>query len=162
MILGLIPSRLSSKRLFQKPLVNINGLPLIIHTLLRAKMSKKLHKVVVCTDSSKIYDLVKSYNGEAIMTSKKHKNGTERIAEVAKKFKCRLVVDIQGDEPLINPKDIDKVINFHSKNKRFDIVVPFIKAKNINNKNIVKIVNNNKNRILYMSRSNIPFPFKKK
>lgn len=162
MILGLIPSRLSSRRLYQKPLININGLPLIIHTLLRARMSKKLDKVIVCTDSSKIYDLVKKYNGEAIITSKKHKNGTERIAEVAKKFKCKLIVDIQGDEPLINPKDIDKVIKFHKNNKRFDIVVPYIKAKNINNKNTVKIVNNNRNRILYMSRSKIPFSFKKK
>ena len=75
MILGLIPSRLSSRRLYQKPLININGLPLIIHTLLRARMSKKLDKVIVCTDSSKIYDLVKKYNGEAIIIKKNSSKG---------------------------------------------------------------------------------------
>ena len=87
-------------------------------------LSKKLTKVVACTDSRKIKDIVESYGGLALLTSSRHKNGTERIAEVASKFKCKLVVDIQGDEPLISPKDIDNLISFHLRNNKFDIVLP--------------------------------------
>ena len=140
MILGLIPSRLNSSRLKEKPLLKIDGLPIIVHTLKRALLSKKINKVIVCTDDKKIYDVVRDFGGEAIITSKKHKNGTERIAEVAKKFKPKLVIDIQGDEPLVDPKDIDKVINFHLKNKQFDIIVPSMITKKPERKNIVKVI----------------------
>ena len=85
-------------------------------------LSKRLDKILVCTDSKKILDVVEKYGGNAILTSTKHKNGTERIAEVANKFNAKLIIDIQGDEPLVDPKDIDKVVDFHLKNKKFDIV----------------------------------------
>jgi 3-deoxy-manno-octulosonate cytidylyltransferase (CMP-KDO synthetase) len=159
MILGLIPSRLNSSRLKNKPLLNIDGLPLVIHTLKRALMAKKLDKVFVCTDSHKIINEVRKHGGEALMTSKKHRNGTERIYEVAKKYKCKLVIDIQGDEPLVDPKDIDKVINFHLNNNHFDIVVPSMITKDPNPKNIVKVVFDKNNRILYFSRSVVPFNY---
>ena len=81
MIIGLIPSRLNSKRLKQKPLIKIDGLPIIVHTFKRAMMSKKLDDVYVCTDSLKIADVVKKYGGKFILTSKSHRNGTERIYE---------------------------------------------------------------------------------
>ena len=87
MIIGLIPSRLNSTRLNQKPLIEIDGLPIIIHTLKRAQLSKKLDEVIVCTDDKKILNVVEKHGGKAILTSKKHKNGTERIYEVAKKLK---------------------------------------------------------------------------
>ena len=137
MILGLIPTRLNSKRLKEKPLLEIDGLPIIVHTFKRAQLSKKLDEVIVCADDKKIIDVVKDHGGKAILTSKKHKNGTERIYEVAKKKKAKLIIDIQGDEPLVDPKDIDKVINFHNKNKYFDIVVPSIRAKqNVSSKKV--------------------------
>ena len=110
MILGLIPSRLHSTRLKKKPLLEIDGLPIIVHTLKRSMLSKKLDKVIVCTDSEEIKKIVNDNGGEALLTSPDHKNGTERIAEIAKKFKSDLVVDIQGDEPLVSPYDIDKII----------------------------------------------------
>ena len=84
MILGLIPSRLNSSRLKEKPLLEIDGLPIIIHTLKRALLSNKLDEVIVCTDHKKIYDIVKYHGGNAMITSSKHVNGTERIAEVSK------------------------------------------------------------------------------
>ena len=87
MIYGLIPSRLNSKRLKGKPLLEIDGLPMIVHTLKRAQLSKKLDEVIVCTDDKKILNVVKKYGGKAALTSQKHKNGTERIYEVAKKKK---------------------------------------------------------------------------
>ena len=77
MIIGLIPSRLNSTRLKEKPLLEIDGLPIIVHTLKRAQLSKKLDKVIVCTDHPKILKMVKKYGGEAVITSKKHKKSTE-------------------------------------------------------------------------------------
>ena len=161
MILGLIPSRLGSKRLKNKALINIDGLPLIIHTLKRAQMSKLLDEVIVCTDSKKIANVVKKHGGKYMMTSTKHLNGTERIAEVTKKFqKYQLVIDIQGDEPLLNPNDIDRLIKFHKKKiKDFDIVVPCIRGVNLDSKNIVKVVFDKKGNVLYLSRASIPFDF---
>ena len=162
MILGLIPSRLNSKRLKHKPLLEIDGLPIIVHTLKRAMLSKKLDKVLVCADDNKIKKIVEKHGGEAILTSKKHKNGTERIAEVSKKFKkAKLIIDIQGDEPLVDPKDIDKVINFHLKNKHFDVVVPCMHAReNVASRNLVKVIFSKNGRVIYFSRAVAPFNFK--
>lgn len=161
-IIGLIPVRLNSQRLKKKALLDIHGLPMIVHTMKRAQLSKKLDEVIVCTDSHFIYKEIIKYGGNCLMTSKKHKNGTERIAEVARKIKADLYVDIQGDEPLINPFHIDKLISFHLKNQEYEIVVPYIKFKSKkNDKNIVKIVSS-KNKVIYFSRSYSPFFFKSK
>ena len=122
MILGLIPARLDSKRLPEKPLALLDGIPLIIHVYERAKLSLSCDEIIVCTDSDKILNEVKRHGGKAVMTSKKHKNGTERISEVAKNFKPKLVLDIQGDEPLLNPNDIDVVVNYHLDNSNFEIM----------------------------------------
>ena len=154
MILGLIPSRLNSKRLKHKPLLLIDGLPIIVHTLKRAMLSKKLDKVIVCADDQRIVNVVQKHGGEAILTSKKFQNGTERIAEVSKKFKnIKLVIDVQGDEPLVDPKDIDRVINFHLKNKQFDIVVPCMQAdENFASRNLVKVLFSDLGKVLYFSK----------
>ena len=164
MIIGLIPSRLKSTRLFEKPLIKIDGLPVIIHTMRRAMLSNLLDDLYVCTDSTKIAETVSKYGGKFILTSTKHKNGTERIGEAIKKIssKAKLIVDIQGDEPTINPSDIDRVIRFHIKNYNFDIVIPHIDKKNKNNPNYVKIISNSKGKIFYLTRSDVPFSFSKK
>ena len=106
-IIGLIPSRLKSTRLKEKPLLKLAKLPIVIHTYRRALISKLLDAVIIC----------KKYNTKCIMTSKKHLNGTERIAEAYLKLKKKydLIVDIQGDEPLIDTKNIDEVVKFHKK-----------------------------------------------
>ena len=163
-ILGLIPSRLSSTRLFQKPLLKIDNIPLIIHTYMRAKLSKKIDDVVICCDHKIIYDVAKKYGAKVILTSKNNKNGTERIAEAYQKInkKYDIIVDIQGDEPLIEPKHIDKVISEHIKNYDYDIILPSLKVKNISTKNIVKVVTNEKNEVIYLSRAKIPFSFSSK
>jgi 3-deoxy-manno-octulosonate cytidylyltransferase (CMP-KDO synthetase) len=161
MILGLIPTRLNSKRLKEKPLLEIDGLPIIVHTFKRAMLAKKLDEVIVCADDKKIVDVVEHHGGQAILTSKKHQNGTERINEVAKKRKAKLIVDIQGDEPLVDPSDIDKVVNFHQENKNFDIVVPSMTAnQNISSKNLVKVVFSNSGKIIYFSRAKVPYDYK--
>lgn len=163
MILGLIPARLDSKRLPEKPLALLDGMPLIIHVYERAKLSLSCDEIIVCTDSDKILNEVKRHGGKAVMTSKKHKNGTERISEVAKNFKPKLVLDIQGDEPLLNPNDIDVVVNYHLDNSNFEIIVPSHPTnEKIENPNIVKIVSNDKGEVVYFSRSLIPNNFKAK
>ena len=161
-VVGLIPTRLNSSRLPQKALLMIHKIPLVMHTYKRAKMSKKLDDVYICCDDMKIYKIVKKYKAKAIMTSKHHKNGTERINEAYKKLKNTydLVVDIQGDEPLISPFHIDQVIQYHIKNIQSDIILPNLKIKVKNNTNIVKVVKDIKNNVLYLSRGNIPFEFK--
>ena len=160
--LGLIPSRLGSKRLPAKALLPINGYPLIVHVYRRAKLSKKLSDVVVCCDDKKIFNIVRKFNGKAILTSKSCLNGTERIAEgyelINKKYD--LILDIQGDEPLINPKQIDEVIDYHCKNKDADIILPSLKIKKISNENIIKIIKDKNKNVLYLSRATIPFNFK--
>ena len=163
-IIGLIPTRIGSTRLPFKALLPINGMPLIIHTYRRAKLSKKLTDVIICCDDLKILRIAKKYKAKAILTSKNHLNGTERICEAYYKLKKHydLIVDIQGDEPLISPFHIDQVINFHIKNFEADIILPTLKVISINNPNLVKVVTNISNEVLYLSRNQIPYEFKRK
>lgn len=164
-IIGLIPVRLKSKRLFEKPLLKLFDYPLFVHVYKRAKLSLLLDDVIVCCDDKKIFEKAKIYNVKCILTSKKHRNGTERIYEgyLKNKKKYDFIVDIQGDEPLLNPKHIDQVIKFHTKNINADIILPSLRIKNSkDNTSIVKIVKNNKDQVVYLSRSKVPFFFKKK
>lgn len=160
-VIGYIPVRLNSKRLYQKTLSMIDGLPLFVHVYRRAKLSRRLNDLILCCDDNKIMNVARKYNVKCILTSKKHKNGTERIFEAYKKNKerAKLIVDIQGDEPLINPKHIDLVIKFHLNNYKSDIVLPTLKVKEKNNINIVKVVTNLKNEVLYLSRADLPFVY---
>jgi 3-deoxy-manno-octulosonate cytidylyltransferase (CMP-KDO synthetase) len=163
-IIGLIPTRMGSIRLPAKPLLEINNIPLIIHTYKRAIMSKKLDDVIICCDDVKILEVAKKFNAKAIITSKKHKNGTERILEgyIKQKKQYDLVIDIQGDEPLLNPKHIDEVINFHKKNFKTDIILPTLNIKNAENTNIVKVITDIKDNVIFLSRTKLPTEFKKK
>ncbi len=160
-VLGLIPSRLGSQRLPQKALLPINNLPLVIHTYRRAKLSKKLDDVYICCDDNKIMNISKKFNAKSILTSKKNKNGTERIYEAYKKVKKKydLIIDIQGDEPLISPIHIDEIVSFHKKNLQHDIVLPILKIKSLINQNIIKVITNQKKDVLYLSRAQIPFEY---
>lgn len=163
-VLGLIPTRLGSTRLPSKPLLEINGIPLIIHTYKRAKLSKKFDDIIICCDDKKILSVAKKFKAKCVLTSKHHNNGTERITEVLVKQKIfyDLIVDIQGDEPLISPDHIDKVIDFHKKNTTTDIILPTLKIKLADNQNLIKVVTDNKKNVLYLSRAKIPLEFKKK
>ena len=162
-ILGLIPIRYNSKRLHAKALLYIDNLPMVVHVYRRAKMSKLLSDVIVCCENKKIYEVLKNIIVNQYLPQK-HKNGTERIAEGYKKIKknYNLVVDIQGDEPLINPKQIDKVINFHLKNLTCDIVVPSLNTPISEDENVKKIFKDKNLNVLYFSRSKIPYGFRKK
>jgi len=168
MILGIIPARLKSKRIPNKPLQIIDGLPLLVHVLKRSLMSKKIDKLVVCTDSMKVVNLVKKYKQDGYLTNKNIKNGTDRISifleKNKKKFKkLKLVVDIQCDEIFLNPTYLDKAIDFHLKNlDKYDVVIPHTLTKEKNNKNYVKIISDQKNNVLYLTRVDAPHAFRAK
>ena len=159
-IIGLIPTRLESKRLPGKALLDLDGLPLIIHTAKRAMLSKLLKQVFVCTDSDKIIEVCKIHDVKFIKTQKHFINGTERIASVVKKIDCDFVIDIQGDEPLISPDYIDQVVKFHLKiQKKADIIIPCIKANYNSPPSVVRVLCSRSGKIMYLSRANIPYQY---
>ncbi len=104
---------------------------MFVHVYNRTKFSKLITDVFVCCDSKKIINEGKKYNVNCIITKKKHQNGTERIFEAYTKIKkfYHLIIDIQGDEPLIDPSHIDYIIKFHFKNPDADIVLPTLKIR---------------------------------
>ena len=157
--IGLIPVRLNSIRLTRKPLLDLLGLPMFVHVYKRAKFSKLLDDLIVCCDDLRIMKIAKKHDVKCVMTKKIHKNGTERIAEAYKNLnqKYDLIVDIQGDEPLLNPNHIDKVIQYHLLNFSADIILPTLRIKKQDHSSLVKVVKNSKDYVLYLSRSDIPY-----
>jgi len=153
---GLIPSRLNSSRLPEKALEIIEGMPMFAHVYFRAKESS-LEDVYLLTDSQKIKKVADSYGIKTLITSSEHRNGTERCHEGAKILGLKdddVIIDIQGDEPLINPEDITNILNFYLKNKH-EIVVSTLETDIYSNKNTVKVALNENGQILYFSREDI-------
>lgn len=161
--LGVIPSRYASTRLEGKPLKDICGHPMIEWVYKRTKLSN-LDEVIVATDNEKIYFEVEKFGGKAILTDKNHENGTSRIAEVCKKYKeYDVVVNIQGDEPLIKPAMINSIIDSFKNDPTLLMSTLKYKLDNIEdieNPNYVKVITDKENYALYFSRSVIPYPRK--
>lgn len=156
-IIGLIPSRLGSKRLPGKALADLSGMPVVVHVAKRALLSKYLNEVVVCTDSQEIIDICSDFGVKSILTSCDCRNGTERIASVANKYKFDFAIDIQGDEPLVNPNHIDLVAESISKNsKNEDIIIPTLEVPYTSPETIVRVQSSLTGRIMTLSRANIP------
>ena len=156
-----IPARYSSTRLPGKPLKDICGKPMICRVYERAKLSKSVAEVIVATDDRRIFDAVEKNSGRAIMTRADHKTGTDRLAEVAKKFSdVEVIVNVQGDEPLIEPSLIDELIAEFVKDKNLQmatVATELTDADEMQNPNNVKVVINKNNDALYFSRSLIPY-----
>lgn len=159
---GLIPSRLASTRLPGKALADIEGMPLVIHTAKRALMSKHLSDVFVCTDSEKISSVCQDYNIKTIITSADCINGTERIAEAALTLDADFFVDIQGDEPLIDPNHIDAVAEcLVNSSNEYDVILPVLKVPYTAADSIVRVQISRSNRVMTLSRANIPHIYSK-
>ena len=162
-IIGIIPVRMKSSRLPGKAMKKINNMPMIGHVYYRSKLSKILNEVYVATCDNKIKKYIKSINGKVIMTSKKHKRAVDRTEEAFKKIKKNekkidLVVMIQGDEPLLEPKMINEVVNVFKKKRGVNISNLFTELKNpkeIEDKNRVKVVLDSDNTAIYFSREKI-------
>ena len=156
--LVVIPARLGSKRLPNKPLINIKGIPMIIRTFNQCKKVVPLNKIIIATDSKKIVDVCKKYNAPVILTSKHCLTGTDRVVEVAKKIKSKIYVNLQGDEPVFPEKDLKLFISKAIKNKKI-LLNGYCDIKNFEDfksLSIPKVVIDEKENLLYMSRSAIP------
>lgn len=154
-IVGMLPVRMESSRLPNKAVKDICGLPMIIHTLKRTQMAKTLDEVYVATDSDEIRELVESFGGKVIMTKKEHKTGSDRLAEAAAKIEADIIVNIQGDEALVNPEHIDAgVEGLRSSNA--DVSILLTKYSKKNSPSDIKAVVNLQNEIMYISRNDLP------
>jgi 3-deoxy-manno-octulosonate cytidylyltransferase (CMP-KDO synthetase) len=157
-----IPSRYGSSRFPGKPLAMIKGKPLLQHTIEQVKKCKEIDCISVATDDRRIYNFVKNLNVDVFMTSKTCQSGTDRIAFVASKFLKRygIFINVQGDEPLIDPNLIDRLAKSLKKDKNVDYITaafPIKDVDSINNSNVVKIVFSTDMYALYFSRCAIPF-----
>lgn len=157
-ISGIIPARYDSSRLPGKPLMLISGKPMIQRVYEQVIKAKKVHEVVVATDDLRIYDCVLAFGGKVEMTSNKHRNGTERIAEVAAKSKSDAFINIQGDEPFIAPEQIDAIADLLEAGAEIATLTRRLKdPKAISDPNTVKMVRDISGKALYFSRYPIPF-----
>ena len=155
--IALIPARLESSRLPGKPLKKIAGLPMIVHVAKRAMLSDAVDRVAVCTDAIEILMTCERYGIEVCMTRSSHQNGTERIAEAAAVMGLSeddIIVDVQGDEPFVQPAYIEQVAEF-TRNHPYGCVVPHQFMEETGNLNRVKVVSY-ENRVIYFSRADVP------
>jgi 3-deoxy-manno-octulosonate cytidylyltransferase (CMP-KDO synthetase) len=155
-IIGIIPARYASTRFPGKPLARIAGKPLIQHVVERCQRAQSLREVIVATDDTRIWEVAQSFC-RAEMTAPDHSSGTDRIAEVARNYACDGVVNIQGDEPLIEPSVIDAVANALAEEAMSTAAAPIHEVSECENPNVVKVVVNRAHRALYFSRRTIPY-----
>ena len=155
-VIAILPARLESSRLPRKALKDICGLPMIVHVFKRCLLSKKLDEVYVATDSFEIKEVVEKYGGKVIMTSSKHETGTDRIAEAALELDAEIIVNIQGDEALVNPKYIDRVTNELIENPDINVGILVNSFSKKDSPSDIKVVLNKNNDVMYLSRSDIP------
>jgi 3-deoxy-manno-octulosonate cytidylyltransferase (CMP-KDO synthetase) len=159
-VIVVIPSRYASTRLPGKPLVALAGKPMVQHVYERAKQAQTVHRVLVATDDQRIVDAVKAFGGEARMTRTDHRTGTERIAEVAVHEEGDVFVNVQGDEPLIDPVAIDTAVGALLEEPQAQIATvatPIRHAGDIMDPNVVKTVLDFDGNALYFSRAPIPW-----
>lgn len=155
-VVGMVPARLESTRLPEKALIDIQGMPMVIHTCKRAQLAKRLDDVYIVTDSEKIRNAAESYGIKVIMTGSHHQTGSDRLAEACQQVDCDIVVNIQGDEPLVNPEHIDAIVEPLLKDTSLQIafgVTPYTKKNSFSD---IKAVLDLGSNIMYCSRTDLP------
>ena len=159
-IIGIIPARYDSSRFPGKPLIDIAGLSMIQRVYTQAKQATSLSEVIVATDDQRIYDHVKSFAGNVIMTDKIHQSGTDRCAEVAANLTgFDVAINIQGDEPFIDPQQIDLLVScFNDAQTEIATLIRRVETEDeLFNENKPKVVLNRKGEAVYFSRQAVPF-----
>ncbi len=159
---GIIPARFESSRFPGKPLADINGFPMFWHVYERARKCPELHRVVLATDDDRIHKAARHHNVPVVMTATDHASGSDRVLEAAHKLKLpseAVVVNIQGDEPLLEPAMLSQLIEpFQRQPIRVATLAREINAGDAQNPDIVKVVFSATGRALYFSRHPIPYP----
>lgn len=155
MILGVIPARLNSSRFPNKVIFSLNGKPIVEHVYDKVSQCESIDKLVIAVDSKRTQSLINCPN--IMMTSDKHQSGTDRVAEVANKYECDVVVNIQGDEPGIDPKLIDKLVSLFNNPdvKMASIASTDLGRNDLKNINIVKVNLDKDNNALSFVRNNL-------
>ncbi|UCD70643.1 MAG: 3-deoxy-manno-octulosonate cytidylyltransferase [Syntrophobacterales bacterium] len=155
---AVIPARLQSTRLPRKVLADIAGKPMIRHVYERASLAQSINRVLVATDSKEVIRIVREWGVAVILTSPNLPSGTARIASIVNKIDAEIVVNIQGDQPLVEPELIDELVRSFQ-NNRADIVTPVFRITEVSDRidpGLAKVVCGNDGRALYFSRSPIP------
>jgi len=158
-VVVVIPARWGSVRFPGKPLAEICEKPMIVWVIEQARQAKQASDVIVATDDQRIFDAVEGVGGKVVMTSPEHVSGSDRIAEVASDLNCDIVVNVQGDEPLMPPVNIDQVVQAlvdHPDVPVSTLMVPITSREELADPNVVKVVVDKRGRALYFSRSPIP------
>ena len=158
---AIIPARYASTRFPGKPLALIQGLPMIQHVYRRVAQAKTVDRVVVATDDLRIEQAVKGFGGEVVMTRADHPTGTDRLAEVAEQLSTELIVNVQGDEPLIDPRMVDQAVAPLLVDPTIQMGTLAARIEDIEdfyNPNVVKVVKDKRGLALYFSRAPIPWP----
>jgi 3-deoxy-manno-octulosonate cytidylyltransferase (CMP-KDO synthetase) len=159
-VLAVIPARQASVRFPGKPLANIAGRPMIQHVVERVRQAEQVNRVVVATDEDAIKKAVEAFGGEAILTRHDHRTGTDRVAEVAAHVAAEIYVNVQGDEPLVDPGTIDALVATMGEDPAAQIATPcsaIARPNDIMDPNIVKVVRDFDGNALYFSRAPIPW-----
>jgi 3-deoxy-manno-octulosonate cytidylyltransferase (CMP-KDO synthetase) len=159
-VIAAIPARYQSSRFPGKPLALILGKPMIQYVYERSSAACRVDEVWVATDDQRIYEAVKSFGGKVVLTSPNHESGTERVAEVARKIPADVVINIQGDEPLIRPEAIDILAEAMAEDQNTPMATlkrKISRKQDIDNPNCVKVVTGREGFALYFSRLPIPF-----
>ena len=160
MNIGIIPARLNSKRFPKKILTPLNGKPMVVNTVERSLMAKNLDRVILAIDSEETKKALIDFDFDIVMTSKDHTSGTDRIAEVVKDIEeANIIINIQGDEPMIDPKIIDSLINkLESPSVEFaTIISKNLSASDILNRNVVKAFINEREEVIEFKRNILDF-----
>jgi 3-deoxy-manno-octulosonate cytidylyltransferase (CMP-KDO synthetase) len=159
-IVAVIPARFASTRFPGKPLTLIAGHPMIEWVYRRTSRARSVASVVVATDDSRIRKAVEAFGGSVVMTSRRHRSGTDRIAEVARQVRAPIIVNVQGDEPLIDPRAIDRAVEGLLRTRGrcpvATLKTPIRRRADLVDPNVVKVVADSRSEALYFSRSMIP------
>jgi 3-deoxy-manno-octulosonate cytidylyltransferase (CMP-KDO synthetase) len=153
---AIIPSRLESSRVEKKALVDICGMPMVVHVMRRVQMSNSVSDTYVATDSEEIADVVAEYGGKAILTSNEHKNGTERVCEAIKGINADTFVICMGDEALLNPNHIQTSVDAFYESDSASGSILLTEFTKENSPSDFKVVINPNNEVMYISRGDIP------
>ncbi len=163
-VICVIPARFASTRLPGKPLALIAGKPMIQHVYTKACQAKLPEEVIVATDDQKVVEVVQGFGGNVVMTSSEHPSGTDRLAEVALNYPdVDVIVNVQGDEPMITPQVIDALAEAFIKDPNLSMATlkTLMEPEEYDNPNVVKVITDLNDYALYFSRSLVPYPRKK-
>jgi 3-deoxy-manno-octulosonate cytidylyltransferase (CMP-KDO synthetase) len=158
-VLAIIPARYQSTRLPGKALLEIDGRPMIEHVYRRAMAARSIDGVVVATDDLRILSAVERFGGAALLTSPSHPSATDRLAELAISLRCSLIVNIQGDEPMLDPGVIDATVAAMLQDASIEMATAArpVRPGELSNPHVVKVVTDQHGFALYFSRAPIPF-----